>query len=135
MWNHGIVFPKPTTLVDFQFIISIFNLTWSLDKPISHQPPTHRKNVRLKTIMQVQKIFAFNFIFKLNFWLCHQIGSRLTCKWKVSGFHIAKSWITWPIFVDKYKLVHIAHLEMTLKWSVLKMLVIERNMFCFKLDN
>jgi hypothetical protein len=26
-------------------------------------------------------------------------------------------------------------LEMTLKWSVLKMLVIERNMFCFKLDN
>lgn len=45
---------------------SIFNLTQSTNKPISHQPPTHRKKIEIKRNHASPKIFTFDFVFKIQ---------------------------------------------------------------------
>ncbi len=90
----------------FPFII--FNLTQNMNKP-----PPHGKCVELRRIIQIQKKFIVDLIFKFNFQFYHQIKFCLTCKCNINGFQTTNPHIKLLVFVNKYQLVHIFRLKMT----------------------
>jgi hypothetical protein len=62
--------------------------------------------MKLRRIMEVQRIFIVDLVFKSNFQFYHQIRFHFTCKCKISGFQKVNMWIEWLVIVHKYQLVH-----------------------------
>ncbi len=113
----------------FPFII--FNLAQHTKKP-----PPHGKQVELRKIIQVQKIFIVDLIFKFNFQLYHQIRFCFTCRCNINGFQTTNPQIRLLVFVDKHQLFHILHLKTTsLKCSQNSNNRRRKNVFCLYLIN